>query len=243
MANVDLATVGYALVGGALPTFIWLWFWLKNDNNGKPEPAGLIALCFITGVAAVLFILPLEPIVRALQLSKEMTTVVYAITEELVKFSLVSFVAFRSRFLDEPIDYVTYLVTGALGFAALENTLYLIDPIQSQTVASVLVTGNLRFLGATVLHSLMAATIGVMIGLVFYKGAAAKATAATVGLLTASALHVLFNFFIMDMSPNNIVTTLGVLWVFGVFILLLVQKVKHLHPPRSYENQQYIPLV
>jgi len=242
MANVDLATVGYALVGGALPTFIWLWFWLKNDSSGKPEPPGLIALCFVSGVAAVLLILPLQPLVEAVHLSKDITTIVYAIAEEVVKFGLVSFVVFNSRYMDEPIDYVTYLVTGALGFAALENTLYLIDPIQSQSIASVLVTGNIRFLGATVLHSLMAATIGVTLGLAFYRGAFAKSVATVVGLLLASGLHVLFNFFIMDMSTNNIVTTLGVLWVFGVFILLLVQKVKHLQPPQSYDQQPYTPL-
>ncbi len=231
MANLNLATVGYAFLGGAVPTFIWLWFWLKNDSRGRLESPGLIALCFISGVAAVLFILPLEPLVRALQLSPYMTTVVYAVAEEVVKYSVVAFVAFNSRFLNNPIDYVTFLVTGALGFAALENTLYLLDPIQTQSLASVLVTSNLRFLGATVLHSLMAATIGAMIGLVFYRGAFARFVMTIVGVCMASALHVLFNFFIMDTSTNNIVTTLGVLWVFGVFVLLLVQKVKNLRSP------------
>ena len=77
----------------------------------------------------------------------------------------------------------------------------------------------------------MAATIGTMLGIVFYRGPLAKFFMTLFGLLTASTLHVLFNFFIMDTSSNNIVITLGVLWAFGVFILLLIQKVKHIHPP------------
>ncbi len=232
MANIDFATLGFALLGGALPTFIWLWFWLRNDDTDNvPEPRGLIALSFIAGIAGVLCILPLEYVARALQLSGTTVTIVYAITEEIVKFSLVSFVAFKTRFLDQPLDYVTYLVTGALGFAALENTLYLIDPVQTQNVASILVTSNLRFLGATVLHSLMAATMGVMLGFVFYRGPFAKFIMTLFGLLTISTLHVIFNFFIMNTSNNNIAITLGVLWGFGVFVLLLVQRIKYLRPP------------
>lgn len=238
MANIDLTTLGYAVLGGMVPTFIWLWFWLKNDDtDDTPEPRGLIALCFVAGVMGVLCILPLESLVRALNLSGATVTVLYATTEEIVKYGLVSFVAFKSKFLDQPLDYVTYLVTGALGFAALENTLYLIDPIQTQDVASVLVTGNIRFLGATVLHSLMAATIGVMLGIVYYRGPLAKFVMTVFGLLTACTLHVLFNFFIMDTSNNNIVITLGVLWAFGVFILLLIQKIKHLRPPVPKQPQ------
>lgn len=232
MANIDLTTLGYALLGGMAPTFIWLWFWLRNDDTDEtPEPRGLIALCFIAGVASVLVILPLESVIHALGITGPTVTIVYAVTEEIVKYSAISFVAFKSRFLDQPLDYVTYLVTGALGFAALENTLYLIDPIQSADVASILITSNLRFLGATVLHSLMAATMGVMLGIVFYRSALAKLIMTILGLLTISTLHVVFNFFIMDTSKNNIVITLGVLWVFGVCILLLVQKIKNLRPP------------
>lgn len=239
MAGINVATIGYAVLGGMVPTFIWLWFWLRNDDTDDvPEPRGLIALSFIAGIAGVLLILPLDVVVRSLYLDRNTITAVYAITEEIVKYGMVSFVVFKTRFLNEPLDYVTYLVTGALGFSALENTLYLIDPIQSGSgVASILITSNLRFLGATVLHSLMAATIGVMLGLVFYRSPFTKFIMTILALITVSALHMLFNFFIMDTSNNNIVMTLGALWVFGVLVLLLVQKVKNVRPPTPTATQ------
>ena len=52
-------TLGYAFLGGLLPSLIWLYFLLKEDAR-CPEPRTLIALAFVAGMAAVPLALPLE---------------------------------------------------------------------------------------------------------------------------------------------------------------------------------------
>ena len=79
----------------------------------------------------------------------------------------------------ESTDYTIYLVTGALGFSALENTFYLISPIiQNEPLQSIVVTGNLRFFGATVLHTISVAIVGVLLGLAWRAGFFGKMIAA-----------------------------------------------------------------
>jgi RsiW-degrading membrane proteinase PrsW (M82 family) len=38
-----------AFLGGIIPALLWLWFWIKEEEN-KPEPKGLLAAVFITWV-------------------------------------------------------------------------------------------------------------------------------------------------------------------------------------------------
>jgi len=78
-------------------------------------------------------------------------------------FFVVFLIAFHSTYLDEPIDYAIYLITGALGFAAVENILFLIEPALQQDISFIIETGTLRFLGATVLHSVLAAILGIIV--------------------------------------------------------------------------------
>src|SRR6185503_954988 len=82
---------------------------------------------------------------------------------------------------DEPIDPVMYMVAVALGFAAVENTLFLISPLAGGTLLQTLLTGNLRFVGATLLHVLSSAAIGVALALSFYKPRKIKPLYAIVG--------------------------------------------------------------
>ena len=71
--------------------------------------------------------------------------------------------------MDEPIDAVIYMITVALGFSALENALFLSNLISTSSFAQSIITGNSRFLGATLLHVASSAAVGVMIGLSYYK--------------------------------------------------------------------------
>src|SRR3989344_2152376 len=71
-----------------------------------------------------------------------------------VKFAAASLAALRLRIFDEPLDAVIYLVTAALGFSAFENVLFLLAPLQTGDVFASIITGDLRFIGASLLHTL-----------------------------------------------------------------------------------------
>ena len=48
LGNFNWLFVLLAIVGGFLPTFFWLWFWLQEDHK-KPEPMRLVMKTFIVG--------------------------------------------------------------------------------------------------------------------------------------------------------------------------------------------------
>jgi RsiW-degrading membrane proteinase PrsW (M82 family) len=148
--------------------------------------------------------------------------------EEIFKYTFAYFAVLRRKAMDEPIDAVIYMITVALGFAALENTLFLINPIMEGDFMNTIINGNLRFLGATLLHTLSSATIGIMIALSFYRKKAFKKTYAFYGLILAVLLHSLFNFFIMRGSGDKILTIFIFVWIGIVILILLFEKVKRI---------------
>ena len=48
-----------AFLGGMIPAFVWLFFWLLEDRC-EPEPKRYIFLCFLAGMLGVVVVLPLE---------------------------------------------------------------------------------------------------------------------------------------------------------------------------------------
>ena len=224
--STDPQTLFYALAGGIVPALLWLWFWLKQDKK-KPEPRGLIILSFIAGMIAVIIVFPLEKFVVNFIPEGVALLIAWASIEEIIKYSAISLVALKSRHFDEPIDAVVYMITVALGFAALENSMFLIEPIQNGEMIVGFLTGNLRFIGATLLHVLASASIGIALGLSFYKGKFVKFISTIIGLTTAIALHTLFNFFIMKEHMDTFLVFLY-LWIGIIIIIFLFEKVKRI---------------
>ena len=150
--------------------------------------------------------------------------------EELTKFGLALLVVLRSREVDEPIDNVIYMVTVALGFAAAENTLFLLSPLSGGTVVQTILTGDLRFVGATLLHVLSSAVIGVALALSFYKSRKLKVRYAIVGVILAAALHSMFNFLILNTPEEHLLRTFGLVWLGLIILLALLEYIKRIHP-------------
>jgi RsiW-degrading membrane proteinase PrsW (M82 family) len=120
-----------------------------------------------------------------------------------------------------------YFIAVALGFAALENILYLIHPIDVNGAVVGLLTGNLRFLGSTLLHAIASAMIGSALGLAFFiKGA--RFMYLVSGLLCAIILHSIFNFFIMKEDGANFLSVFGFLWVVTIINILIFEKLRRM---------------
>ncbi len=62
--------------------------------------------------------------------------IAWAFIEEITKFLAAYVTVLRRAEDDEPIDPVIYMVTTALGFAAAENTLFLLSPLAGSTAIS-----------------------------------------------------------------------------------------------------------
>jgi RsiW-degrading membrane proteinase PrsW (M82 family) len=216
-----------AMVGGIIPSLLWLWFWLKEDKK-KPEPKGLIATVFLVGAVAVVFILPIEKFIQANVASHPWQLILWATAEEIIKYLAVMAVIFRTNFAEEPIDWPIYMITAALGFAALENALFLIKPLSAGAAAVSLLTGQLRFLGATLLHTVTSGILGIALGISLNARGWRREWHVLVGFTFAIGLHSVFNFFIMRNRGSDFLKVFAFLWVVTIIVLLLFERVRRL---------------
>lgn len=223
-------TIFFSLIGGILPALLWLWFWLKEDRL-HPEPRSRIMIVFLIGMASVFLVLPLEKFVfLATSSSISLFTIfIWASIEEITKYVVAHFSALRKKVVDEPIDAIIYMITIALGFSALENALFLFNIIDNGFLAQSVITGNSRFLGATLLHVASSAAIGVMIGLSFYSKPFIKKLFLLIGICVSILLHTTFNLLIIKLE-NDLFFIFAGIWVLIVLLLVLIEKIKKINP-------------
>ena len=224
-----------AFLSGLIPALFWLWFWLREDSR-KPEPYFLIAISFIAGMAVVPLALPLQKLVYDLGTGISVM-LIWVTIEELLKYAFALALIFWNREVDEPIDMVIYMIVVALGFAALENALFVFNPLVLGEYLNSTLTGSFRFLGATLLHVLASGTVGVCLALAYYRSKITQVIAGTFGLCIAIVLHALFNFFIMEASGETILVVFLFVWLGIILLFILLERIKQLEHDH---NQQKI---
>ncbi len=230
--ELTLKTYIFAIIGGAGPAILWLWFWLRSEDSEHPEPKGMIIATFLTGALSVLLAIGAEKLFAHVFADQSLQVTLWAGIEEFIKFLAVMVIIKGSGVLNEPIDYPMYFIAGALGFAALENILFLIEPIAINGAVVGALTGNLRFLGSTLLHATASGMIGSALGLSFYFGHKNTFLYFIIGLASAITLHSMFNLFIMKENGENFLQVFGFLWIIVIINILILEKLKRM----SHEN-------
>jgi RsiW-degrading membrane proteinase PrsW (M82 family) len=223
----DTGNVVGALLGGVLPALVWLWFWLKEDK-AHPEPKRIIFLAFFFGMLSVPLAILFEKL--AMDWLGPITLIVFllwAIIEELLKYFAAIISGLRSKYFDEPIDAVMYLISAALGFAALENVFFIFSSIVDGGFAEGFATGQLRFVGASLLHIASSALVGFSIAFGLCEPKWKKWLYHAVGLFLAVSLHTAFNYLIMKSNGGYLFNVFVLLWGVIAVIIFLFQKIKH----------------
>jgi len=236
IGTVSVGAALAAFAAGFVPAVIWLIFWLFEDRR-RPEPRRLIVETFLIGMFAVPLVLPLEKAAIDVGIPVGFTLfLIWAATEELIKFALAFFFVLRNSAVDEPIDLPIYMISIALGFAALENTLFLLTPITNGALTESIVTGNLRFIGASLIHVLSSAIIGGALAFAFYRDFIYKLWFGVIGVILAISLHAVFNFLIITTGASQLLTIFLGVWVGIIFLLLALERVKSIHRPAWWEK-------
>ncbi|MEW5907987.1 MAG: PrsW family glutamic-type intramembrane protease [Patescibacteria group bacterium] len=224
----------FAVFVGFLPSLLWLWFWLKEDKN--PEPQAMLFLTFFAGMAAVIVALILEYLTAFIEhvLSIEKTVIggillllSWSVIEESVKYFAAKKSALDKECCDESIDILIYMITAALGFSALENILFLFKTASLEGFLSGFLVGNMRFLGATLLHTATSAIFGAAIAFSFFHKENRKRNVIG-GLIIASVLHFVFNFLIIKNSEAIMIKIFIPLWIIIIFVIFIFEKVKRI---------------
>jgi len=221
-----------ALVLGLLPSFGWLVFYLQEDIR-HPEPKKLIFYTFLAGAFSTIFVLQLQIYVDKFLLRNIITPytlgafLILGTIEEVAKFIATYLVVGRRKELDEPIDAMIYMIVSALGFAAVENIASIFKVINGlDTTIGPVETITLRFIGATLLHTLSSGLIGYYWGLAMAQKNKLS-NYLTRGLIWAILLHTIFNYFIINFE--SIAIAIALLITIAFLVLNDFEKLKNLY--------------
>lgn len=140
--------------------------------------------------------------------------VVVALVEEFSKYIIVRFYAQKSKEFNEPFDGIVYAVLVSMGFAALENVLYVYQFGVS--------TGIVRAFTAVPAHATFGILMGYFMGLA--KFSKNKIQLNLLGLLVATVFHGAYDFFLfINFIPG---ITIGALVSLIVGIILSKKAIK-----------------
>jgi RsiW-degrading membrane proteinase PrsW (M82 family) len=209
----------YVLISAILaivPALFLVWYYYRQDKQ-KPEPKGLITKIFLLGIVVTFPVIIVELIVGYFErvfvgiplfLVLFRAFVVAAFCEEVFKLLVVKKYAYNKIEFDEMMDGVVYTIMASLGFACMENILY--------------VTGGgigvaiLRAFTAVPMHAVASGMMGFYIGQAKFASDKHKERSFLYkGLWIAILIHGFYDFFLF------VTPVLGNIWGFAIFPLLI----------------------
>lgn len=148
-----------------------------------------------------------------------------AIIEEYFKYGAVRILVEGRPEFDEPIDAMIYMITAALGFAALENALFIVPTIAENFDIGFQLTAN-RFIGANLLHATGSGIVGFFLARAFFSHY--KHHFLAIGILLASLLHALFNYIIIKkgLLPGSVDLLILLLSIMTLMVLIEFEQLK-----------------
>jgi protease PrsW len=210
-----------------IPALLLMRYYYRQDK-ARPEPKGLVVKVFLFGLLSALVAIPLELLVlqlyrlfdpRSIALPLFKAFVVAGLVEEYLKLTVVRLTAFRDPAFDEVMDGVVYTVVAGLGFACLENVLY----VMHGTLGTALV----RAFTAVPLHAVSSGLMGYSLGRARFAATPAAAKAlVTRGLLTAVGIHGLYDFLLFVSPQWGLWTGLLVVPLIAVGFLVLRGRIR-----------------
>ena len=151
-----------------LPVIVLASYIYKKDKYEK-EPLSMLILAFFLGMLAIPMDLVVVGIINAMIPGG---TVFYqaffeaGIPEEFCKWALFMLVIWRNKNFDEFFDGIVYACFIGLGFACIENMMYVFD---SESYSTALHTGVVRALLSVPGHFLFAVIMGYFLGMAKFR--------------------------------------------------------------------------
>lgn len=190
MLTDKLFLLALALAPGAV---IGLFIYLKDKY--EREPIHLVVKSFFMGfVSIVITLLISAPISYFIPLDEKSLTeqavhafLLVALIEEFSKFIFVRWVLYPNKNFNEPFDGIVYATSVGLGFAGLENIMYVMDSPDG------VATGVTRMFTAVPAHATFAVLMGYYMGRAKFESG--KSYLVWVGLGAATLFHGAYDYF------------------------------------------------
>jgi len=182
------------LLASLAPVFIILFYIYFRDKYEK-EPLGMLIKALLLGIVIVIPVIFVERMLMNLmpQSGKVAAAAYHAFivagfTEELLKFLVLYMLVWESPSFNEKFDGIVYAVFVSLGFAGVENVLYVMDGGMQ--------TALMRALTAVPAHAIFGIAMGYYLGTAhMYKELKSRYLARA--LLVPIILHGIYDFILM----------------------------------------------
>ncbi len=203
------------------PCLFLLWYFIHRDRY-EPEPKKYIVKIYLLGALMVIPAALIEYILHPLFNSTPsiiinafiMSFFLIAPTEELLKFFVVKNWIYKQIEFDEIMDGIVYCVASSLGFATVENIIYVLDKGVG--------TGILRAFLSVPGHAFFGALMGYYVGKAkFNKPAERKLI--FLGLFWAIFVHGLYDFLLLTETALAVLV-IGLIITLGFFTKRNLQK-------------------
>jgi protease PrsW len=228
-----------------LPCILWLWYFSSRSLYKRPS-IRVLGVTFFLGALATIPALFFNLVGQNFFLDQfgrnqfsHMLVLLFIVgpVEELVKLLAVYLYAYRKPQFDEPLDGVIFSATAALGFAAVENVVYLTehDPML------VLLRGPLSNPG----HALFSAIWGLSLSRAKAAPNLVRVRFSIIawGLLGASLLHSLFDILLVASSRWSIVFFVFLVAVMAALFFWVRSRIKfHTETSPHREGTLLMPL-
>ena len=205
------------LLSALAPVAVALWYIFKKDS-AQPEPTKWLAKAFWFGVLSALlsfvFSMPLSAIF-GMELDAEVypsildafadAFLLAAIPEELAKLIMLWLLLRKNPHYDEQFDGIVYAVCIGMGFAGIENIMYLSSGIEDGSWIGI---GISRALFSIPGHFLFAVLMGYYYSL-YHFGIDRSAKAKAMILVAPILAHGLFDGILMSMQVTEGLAVIG----------------------------------
>ena len=228
------------LVAAIFPVVIFLIVIYRKDT--EREPLRLVMICFFMGCAATVPIVLAELLVgqfnnfdSPLLHSLFKAFVVAAIVEEGIKFMTLYATVWGRKEFDQYYDGIVYAVFVSLGFALVENFLYVFEYGMGTMI--------LRAVLAVPCHGLLGVAMGYFFSLARFSPTGGKRLL-WLSFLVPMIFHGLYDFFLMYMGESQNPLTIGLSLLAFIIALICIWRagaryIKKHHTADKQNKQQY----
>ncbi|MBU0757664.1 MAG: PrsW family intramembrane metalloprotease [Nanoarchaeota archaeon] len=206
----------------AIAPALYLVYYFYQKDRKKPEPKGLIIKIFLLGILSTIPVIIIEMFLGSFEnLFKDpligilfRSFMIAGLTEESFKFLVVKKFAYNKVEFDEIMDGIIYVIVASLGFACLENILYVYN--------GGFVVGFFRAFTAVPMHAVTSGLMGFYIGKAKFAKKKNEKYYFFMGLLLAVLVHGLYDFLVFYGSLNNIwLLFLNLPLLIGTYLVLM----------------------
>jgi protease PrsW len=225
----------FSLIAIALAPALAIAVFIYFKDKHEKEPLGLLLKCFFLGGVSIVPAVILEVYGGPLLTLDEYWShhfvhafVVVGLSEEFSKYIFFKRFSYNRAEFNEPFDGIIYSVMVSLGFAAVENVMYVTD--------GGITVGLLRMFTAVPAHAANAVMMGYFAGLAKFNPKREKVLL-LMGLLTATFFHGAYDFCLF---VNKVpVIAIGAL-VTLIIVIALSRKAIKMHNDSSPFNPRNI---